>query len=116
MAQIRGACFEVHARYMLDNPHTPFMLIHGIVTGQGSLDGKRFPHCWLVYDDVVYNFSIGADEPDMFPVTLFNHLGQVTPTVEGSFFEYDQATLRLKLLEHEHWGSWDIDLSQCDVH
>ena len=37
-----GDCFVVAGRYILDHPNTT--LIHGVVEGQGKLEGVLFTH------------------------------------------------------------------------
>ena len=42
---------------MLNNKH--FVLVHGIVTGQGKLKGMKIGHAWIEIGDMVLDYSHG---------------------------------------------------------
>ena len=47
-----GDCYQAGGRLIMnffgDKEHK---LVHGMVSGQGQLEGVRFGHCWVEYKD-----------------------------------------------------------------
>ena len=57
-----GDCYQASGRLaieMMGNPKV--LLVHGMVNGQGSLEGKRYGHAWLEVGDTIYDHSNGRE-------------------------------------------------------
>lgn len=101
-----GDCFVVHGRYMLDgrNDVDGYKLVHGMVTGRGTASGVRFAHCWLEIGDLVKDVSNGLDVS--IGKDVYYKMGGVNI---DEVFKYNIDEVRVKVLEHKHWGCWDFN-------
>ena len=54
-----GDCFVVALHTFLENPKR-YVLVHGVVTGQGPLEGIEYCHAWVIDDsnDIVIDKKI----------------------------------------------------------
>lgn len=100
-----GDCFHVAGRNVLDGPSDDLKLVHAMVTGQGELKGKRFPHAWNEIGDVVLDYSNG--KKIVMRKEQYYKLGHVD-TRPGNFVTYDSTTALKKMARHKHWGPWDL--------
>jgi hypothetical protein len=101
----KGDCFHVAGRTMLDHPGSDFKLVHAMVTGQGPLEGKRFPHAWNEVGDVVLDYSNG--NKIVMRKEQYYRLGHVD-TSPGNIAIYDSETAMKKMVRNKHWGPWDL--------
>jgi hypothetical protein len=94
-----GTCFPDAAQFVSDN--AGWTLVHGIVSGQGDLEGIRYTHAWVEKDGMAYDVPLGIG----MNLDLYYGLGKINPE---ECVRYSRAQMVEKLLEHEHWGPWDI--------
>lgn len=104
----RGDCYEAAGRYMMDmclfNPQSNLILVHGEVAGQGPLEGVTFGHGWVLDGDMVIDKSNGKDL--RLPKALYYNAGQIDRI--GNLHMYTWEEARKKILQHNHWGPWDL--------
>lgn len=102
----KGDCFEVAGRAMIDPNIPELRLVHAYVSGQGQLEGKRFPHAWNEVGDVVFDNSNGR----RFVVRKeqYYDIGKVV-TEPGQYAVYDDIEAKKKMIRTRHWGPWDLD-------
>ena len=99
-----GDCYEISAKTVLDNPE--YTLVHGIVTGQGRLQGVRYGHAWVEHEGNVIDLSNGRNLE--FPKEVYYAIGNIDPNDQ---YQYNAKDLR-KILQYEkHWGPWEEDMS-----
>lgn len=102
-----GDCYRAAGRYILDkgivNPN--LTLVHGFVTGQGSISGVRYDHAWIEDGDMVIDKSNGRDLN--IPKALYYALGNISPSES---IKYNPSEARKKILDNKHWGPWDLNL------
>jgi hypothetical protein len=82
-------------------------LVHGIVAGQGSLEGYRFTHAWVegVSSDgipVVVDRSNG--QALVIPQALYYLVGRIH---DDEVERYTSDEARDRLLDFRHYGPWD---------
>ena len=99
-----GDCYEAAANLVLSNPE--YTLVHGIVTGQGKLQGMKYGHAWVEHGDDVIDKSNGRDLE--FPRAVYYHLGNIDPNHQH---RYSSDDVREMIIQHEHWGPWEEDVS-----
>jgi hypothetical protein len=99
-----GDCYEVSGKHVLDQSmmgNKELTLVHGIVTGQGPISGIQYGHAWVEDGDTVIDLSNGRNLQS--PKALYYALGNISETRR-----YSVEETRKKILEHKHWGPWDI--------
>ena len=123
----KGHCFENCGRHIMNNPDDNLVLVHGIVIGQGPIEGVPFAHAWLERRGAE---AIGGDtsqlsaedqeqlgrmaidlttderleNPLEIPAVLYRSVAQAEVKAE---YTHDEAIS--KLAEHKHWGPWDFE-------
>lgn len=105
-----GDCYQVAGQFIFDatiaQQADGYTLVHGCVSGQGSLEGQRINHAWVEIDDgpqvMVIDLSQGGDL--VLPRDTYYRIGQIEST-ESVRFE-PEAVLVL-MLRHRHWGPWE---------
>jgi hypothetical protein len=102
-----GDCYQVSGRYIMDsglmggNPN--LVLVHGIVTGQGPIEGIQYGHAWVEEGDICIDLSKGKEIK--MPKTLYYTLGNIDPSKQ---FRYTPEEMRKNILKYKHWGPWDL--------
>ena len=102
-----GDCYEVAANYVLDHAFIVgkdqhLTLVHGVVTGQGPIEGIQYGHAWVEDGGTVIDLSNGRDI--RFPKALYYSLGDCKPK-----FVYTPEQVREKVLSIGHYGPWDYN-------
>ena len=109
-----GDCYEANGKFFM-NSVTPFLggssksmrLVHGEVTGQGSLDGVNYGHAWVEDGNTVIDKSNGKNL--RMPKAAYYALGNIDQN--DNLHKYTPEEFRRKVLKHEHWGPWDLRTS-----
>jgi hypothetical protein len=119
-----GDCYEAAGKYMMDNclGGCDLILIHGEVTGQGEISGIKYGHAWVEDGNTVIDKSNGRNvtmakmmyyvlgkigQPDMSSWGNPNAAGPVM--TGGNVHKYTWEQARAKILDHGHWGPWDLE-------
>jgi len=97
-----GNCFEAALDYLLMHYDASLVLVHGIVSGQQRLTGRRFCHAWCERGDIVYDYSNGRQI--VMPREVYYRIGQIKHD-QCCFYTQQQA--RACCLHHETYGPWD---------
>jgi hypothetical protein len=84
---------------------TPYV-VHSEVSGQGDILNLRFGHAWIEDDEMVYEYSNGRNIS--LPKELYYSLGKVWKKAP-KYYRYTFEEARKKMLETEHYGSWDLE-------
>ena len=108
-----GDCFEVAGR--LVRKHRDWVLCHGIVHGQGKLEGYRFWHAWCECRLEGTDVWIAVDRSNGHNVetlaVTYYRVGKIDPDQVYRFSADDAAILMLQL---GNWGPWDINEEVSD--
>jgi hypothetical protein len=107
LASDLGDCFEANGRYFMDAAAFPggnktLHLVHGEVTGQGPLEGVKYGHAWIEDGNMVIDVSNGRTV--RMPKATYYALGRIGDNVH----HYDAPAFRRKVMQHKHWGPWDL--------
>jgi hypothetical protein len=99
-----GDCYPAGGRLIMnffgDKDHR---LVHGMVDGQGALEGMRYGHCWVESKDTVLDHSNGKKLE--IPTKVYYALGRVDPA-ECKYYSPKEAARFMS--EEEHWGPWEM--------
>ena len=107
-----GNCYEANGSYFMENALFPgnnkkLKMVHGEVTGQGSLDGVKYGHAWIEDGNTVIDVSNGKNiKMSKKAYYQSGHIGE-----NGNIHTYSPEKFREKILQHEHWGPWDLRTS-----
>ena len=103
-----GDCFSAAGRYIMDmrfrEPTGKCTLVHGIVAGQGAINGIRFLHAWVENENTVIDKSNGRDLS--IPKDFYYVLGHINAD-ETVRYTCEEASN--KMMESGHYGPWDIE-------
>ena len=111
-----GDCFKASANLvvpMLGWPDehldklTDVTLVHGIVTGQGSLAGHRYTHAWVegVNPEGIPMVIDPSNGRSFFlPKALYYLIGRIE---ENECERYTDKIAHDRMLEFAHYGPWD---------
>ena len=96
-----GNCFVVAFNYVMSHPNAT--LVHGIVTGQGPLDGLQYNHAWAEEGDTVIDNTINLTVPKL----IYYAIGHIKIVKKYSYEQMiDNA------LSYRTYGPWDKELMQ----
>lgn len=106
-----GDCYEAAGQFMMmqcqfGQPDCEGMvLVHGEVMGQGPLEGVTYGHAWVELNGTVIDKSNGRDLH--LPTVLYYSVGRIDEI--DNVIKYPWSEARKKILDHEHWGPWDLE-------
>jgi hypothetical protein len=97
-----GDCYQAAGRLIMGYIGKG-KLVHGMVNGQGSLDGIRFGHAWVEVGSKVLDHSNGKKKT--IPKKLYYAMGKINPS-ECKYYEYKDAAKFM--VDKGHWGPWEM--------
>lgn len=103
-----GDCSYAAGRYISNSAFGKkdgenYILVHGLVNGQGILSGIKFVHAWVENGDMVIDKSNGRDIN--VPKVLYYALGNINPQETVRYTWKDVAE---KMSTTGTYGPWDI--------
>ena len=101
----KGDCFEVAGRAMIHPKIPGLKLVHAYVSGQGKLEGQRFPHAWNEVGDVVLDNSNGRNI--VLRKEQYYDIGKVVEK-PGEYAVYNDIDAKKKMVRNKHYGPWDL--------
>lgn len=105
----KGDCFEIAGRAMIHPKTRGLKLVHAYVSGQGKLEGQRFPHAWNEVGDEVRDNSNGRNI--VLPKEQYYNLGKVVEK-PGEYAVYNHIEAIEKMLDNKDFGPWDLNESE----
>ena len=105
-----GQCFKKAYEAFFSNISINPLLVHGVVTGQGKIEGIKYVHAWVEIGDTVIDTTIPLFE-NGFPREGYYKLARAD---EKDMFKYNKAQVRSKALEYETYGPWEDELWNID--
>ena len=109
----QGDCYEAafHWVLALDEGATErATLCHGMVHGQGPLEGKKFGHAWGELGDIVFDHSNGKKLT--MRKAAYYAAGKID---ESEVFRYPGYDSLGKAARAKHYGPWDMTGATVDV-
>lgn len=100
----KGDCYQAAGRLIMKfMSDKKAKLVHGMVNGQGALEGVRFGHAWVEYGSKILDHSNGKKQE--MPKALYYAVGDIKPS-ECKY--YDPGKAAGWMLKTEHWGPWEM--------
>lgn len=117
MTQWRGHCFEYTMKALVAGEFPPgSLLVHGVPLGRGPIEGTRFAHAWIeVPRDVGMWLVIdlttkpGVKDAICLPREVYYLMGDIK-SEDCKYYTAEEAIH--SLLEHAHFGPWELDESK----
>lgn len=95
-----GNCFEVALHTFMEDSQNR-ILVHGIVTGQGPIEGIEYNHAWVEENGVVIDNTVHIK----IPWQAYYAIGNITITRK-----YDREKAYECMLKYKTYGPWDKEL------
>ena len=103
-----GDCFQTAWRTFYQNISSKPVLVHGIITGQGPIEGIKYNHAWVEIGDVVIDKTIPMFAKG-FPKDAYYRLAQAD---EDKIFRYTAKEVAQKAQQFGTYGPWEDVLWQ----
>ena len=97
-----GDCYQAAGRLIMKYISNG-KLVHGMVNGQGRLNGIRFGHAWVEVGSKVLDHSNGQKRS--LPKKVYYALGRIKPS-ECKYYKYQDAAKFM--VSKGHWGPWEM--------
>ena len=99
-----GTCYVDAYKYISENRN--LKLVHGLVTGQGDIEGIRYNHAWIEDGNTVIDASLKEQGRSTykFPKDLYYAIGQINPKTT---FRYTYKETVKKMYDTENYGPWE---------
>jgi hypothetical protein len=99
-----GDCYPAGGNLIIESsPDKNYKLVHGMVNGQGALEGRRYGHCWVELAGKVLDHSNGRKLE--MPKPAYYAIGRINPK-ECKYYTRHEA---LKfILDTGQWGPWEM--------
>jgi len=98
-----GDCFEVSYKYILNNPRVT--LVHGLVSGQGALEGIVYGHAWCEDGNKIIDMTLPKNLQKSLDTKFYYTLGNIKITYRYTFKEALE-----KADEYGTYGPWETKL------
>ena len=101
-----GTCYQDALHYMEKHSDKKLRLVHGLVTGQGPIEGIRYNHAWVEDGNEVIDPSLKELGRSVytFPKDLYYAIGNIK---EKTTFRYNHKEMVKKMLEIGTYGPWE---------
>jgi hypothetical protein len=115
-----GDCYEAAGRYMqnatIAGEADNLTLVHGVVSGQGPLEGRRIDHAWIEVEErapgfpisiwLVVDRSMGRNL--VLPREVYYRAGQIEL---DECRRYTPEEAMIEMVRSQHWGPWEGESS-----
>jgi len=101
-----GDCFVVSYQYFQKNAlrNDKLRLVHGLVTGQGAIEGIVYNHAWVEDDNMVIDKTLPKNMQKI-PKSLYYKMGKIKTT-----YKYNYEEVLEKVVEIGTYGPWETKL------
>ena len=97
-----GDCYQAAGRLIMEHISNG-KLVHGMVNGQGKLNGIRFGHAWVEVGGKVLDHSNGKKKS--MSKNVYYALGKINSS-ECKYYKYKKAAKFM--VSKGHWGPWEM--------
>jgi hypothetical protein len=99
-----GDCYVQAYQYFQSNAHRDrsLRLVHGLVTGQGKLEGLVYNHAWCESKNKVIDTTLPKKFQKSLSVREYYEIGKIK-----TVFKYDFNEHLDKVVEYETYGPWE---------
>lgn len=103
-----GDCYVAAYKFFNSNHtdgHGEMFLVHGLVSGQGKLEGIKYNHAWVEDDHIVYDYSNNRNI--QLPKSLYYRIGEIQ---KGEVYKYNFDEVNKNSLKYKTYGPWEPKL------
>ncbi len=105
-ANKNGDCYEVAYKYFNSKAsNKKLRLVHGLVRGQGALEGIIYNHAWVEDGNKIIDMTLDKKVQKSLPKVLYYAIGQIKVTYEYTYSEHIE-----KVNEYGTYGPWEKKL------
>lgn len=97
-----GNCYVVAMNTFIEKPYQ-YKLVHGIVTGQGAIEGIQYGHAWVEDGDTVIDNTVGRK----IPKDVYYAIGNI-----DYVHRYNLSEVAKMVDKYETYGPWDKKILQ----
>lgn len=99
-----GDCYMVAYRYLMNHHNENLRLVHGLVHGQGNLEGIVYGHAWVLdkEKDEIYDDTVPSLKGKGFNARLYYWMGKIATSFEYTYEEAQKEALRTG-----NYGPWN---------
>lgn len=97
-----GDCYQAAGNLSMSG-NSDYILVHGMVNGQGNLTGVRYGHAWIEHKNNVLDHSNGRTI--IMPKPVYYKAGGIDKK-DNIYYTVEEA--RKWILKTEHWGPWEM--------
>jgi len=99
-----GTCYQDAMKYMMSHStDRGLMLCHGLVTGQGDIEGVIYNHAWVEKGNKVIDETI----PITVDKRVYYAIGNIS---EKNVYRYTHNEMNEKVVEFKTYGPWEKKL------
>ncbi|MCD6435240.1 MAG: hypothetical protein J7L15_02450 [Clostridiales bacterium] len=95
-----GDCYIVSYQYIQSNPDVK--LVHGLVHGQGALQGIIYNHAWIEDGNKIIDLTLPRKYQKSLSVKEYYELGKI-----DKVFKYDFKDMLSNSMEQGTYGPWE---------
>jgi len=98
-----GNCYVKALHYMQEDPSAT--LVHGLVDGQGPLEGITYNHAWCEKSGKIIDMTLQKSAQKSIPIDLYYKIGNIKTT-----YKYTYDEMLEKMDEYGTYGPWEKKL------
>ncbi len=104
-----GDCYEVSYQYFQKNAlrNDKLRLVHGLVTGQGPLEGIVYNHAWVEDGNKIIDMTLPTKLQKSLSKSMYYKIGKIK---ESNVYKYNYNEVIEKSLEYKTYGPWEKKL------
>jgi len=100
-----GDCYIVSYQYFMANFKDNLRLVHGLVTGQGSLEGIVYNHAWVEDGDKIIDMTLPKTLQKSITKSQYYKMGKIK-----TVYKYTEKEVIDKSMEYQTYGPWETKL------
>ena len=103
----QGKCYSNTIKFMIKYDDKDYYICHGIVKGQGKINGNYICHAWIEDDDNCYDYDSLTNNICRIPKKLYYLIGDIDLV---QVRKYNKMEMFENIQRTEHAGPWDQEL------
>ena len=104
-----GDCYIKAYQYFQANAfkNNNLILVHGLVTGQGPLEGIVYNHAWIEDGNKIIDLTLPPKLQKSFSKSKYYKIGKIK---ESNVYKYNYNEVIEKSIEYKTYGPWEKKL------
>ena len=102
-----GDCYVLAYQYITSHPNKNLKLVHGLVTGQGPLEGIIYNHAWVEDGNKIIDLTLPKPLQKSLTKDQYYKIGKIK-----TVYKYSYKEVLDKSMEYQTYGPWEKKLLQ----